>query len=557
MRIPTLAVREMEDQIMLLLRNCTGFAQLKRVHARIVVCSLSQSFYLSTQIISICHANGRLDYAALVFNQVAEPNLFLYNELIKAYAKKSRFSEAIALYRQMLRQDGILADRFTYPFVIKACAGLPACDLGKQVHARASKSGFQSNSIIQNSLIEMYTKCDDLAGARCLFGEMAERDVISWNMLITAHARLGQMRQAKALFDKMPSRTVVSWTALISGFTSIGCYADAVEAFHDMQLEGMEPDDISIVSVLPACAHLGALELGKWIHAFCNKHKLLDKTFICNALMEMYARCGSVAQAHQLFVEMRERDVISWSTMISGLATHGRAIDAIKLFEKMENGKRVRPNCITFLGLLSACSHAGMLDEGLRYFDSMKSFYRIDPEIEHYGCMVDLLGRAGRIEKAVELINSMPFQADVGIWGSLLSACKIHGHIETAVRATERLLELEPEDTGNYVMLSNIYAAAGRWDGVAKMRRLVRSRKMKKTPGCSLIEVNNVVQEFVAGDETNPNFGCICPMLDLLAIELGSDATLRTVPSAEQMSFVDLCREEEEDDMFIEECCQG
>ncbi|RRT53142.1 hypothetical protein B296_00030474 [Ensete ventricosum] len=473
--------------------------------------------------------------------------------LPKTYAKKSHFVEAIGLYKQMVRQDHVFADGFTYPFVIKACAGLPVLDLGRQVHARVSRSGLGSNSIIQNSLIEMYTKCDDLIGAHCLFDEMAERDVISWNMLITAHARLGQMRKARALFDTMPKRSVVSWTALISGYTSIGCYSDAIEVFHKMQLEGLEPDDVSIVSVLPACAHLGALELGKWIHAFCNKHKLLEKTFVCNALMEMYAKCGSIDQAHQLFEDMRERDVISWSTMIGGLATHGRAPDAIKLFVEMEEkDKRVRPNCITFLGLLSACSHAGLVDEGLWYFESMKKVYGIDPDIEHYGCMVDLLGRAGCIRRAVELIDGMPFPPDASIWGSLLCACRIHGDVEMAVKATERLLELEPEDTGNYVMLSNIYAAAGRWDGVAKMRKLVRSRKMKKTPGCSSIEVNNAVREFMAGDETNPHFVELCQMLDLLASELMSSPTPRatTTSMAEQTSSVDLRQEEE---VFIAE----
>ncbi|URE06672.1 PPR repeat [Musa troglodytarum] len=549
MRIPTRAAREMEDRVMPMLRSCACFAQLKRAHARIVVSALSQSCYLATQIISVCNASARLDYAALVFGHVAEPNAFLYNEMIRTYAKNGRFVEAIGVYKQMVRQDHVSADGFTYPFVIKACAGLPALDLGRQVHARVSRSGSGSNSIIQNSLMEMYTKCDVLIDAHCLFDEMAERDVISWNMLITAHARLGRMRKARALFDAMPTRSVVSWTALISGYTSIGCHSDAIEVFHRMQLEGLEPDGISIVSVLPACAHLGALELGKWIHAFCNKHRLLEKTFVCNALMEMYAKCGSIDQAHQLFEDMRERDVISWSTMIGGLATHGRAHDAIKLFVEMEEkDKRVRPNCITFLGLLSACSHAGLVDEGEWYFESMKKVYGIDPDIEHYGCMVDLLGRAGCIRRAVELMDGMPFPPDASIWGSLLCACRIHGDVETAAKATERLLELEPEDTGNYVLLSNIYAAAGRWDGVAKMRKLVRSRKMKKTPGCSSIEVDNAVHEFVAGDETSPHFVEMCRMLDLLASEISSSPTPRTTASmTEQTSPVDLCREEEEE----------
>lgn len=519
------------------LRNCTNMEELKQLHAHILVFSLSQSNFLGTQIINICNSNGRVAYAALFFNQFEEPNMFLYNAMIKAYTQNQHYFEAISLYKQMLNlrhsQNSILVDRFTYPFVLKACAGLLLLVLGKLVHVDIFKSGLTTNSIIQNSLIEMYTKCDDLVDARRVFDEMDDRDAVSWNMLISAHARLGQMRKARALFNSMPSKTVVSWTALISGYTMAGRYFDAVEVFHHMQLEGFEPDGISIVSVLPSCAQLGALELGRWIHAYCDKHELLQNIFICNALVEMYAKCGSVDQALQLFEEMKDKDVISWSTMIGGLASHGQAHKAINLFVEMEKDKRVRPNGITFIGLLSACSHAGLLDEGFRYFDSMKEVYGIDPGVEHYGCMVDLLSRSGYIDRAVEFIESMPVPPDAAIWGSLLGACRTHGNVRTAVKAMERLIELEPEDIGNYVMLSNIYAAARRWDGVVKLRRVIRSRSLKKTPGCSLIEVNNVVQEFVAGNEPNPQFGEISGMLYLLASQLGHYGYQRTMESEE------------------------
>ncbi|XP_010911952.1 pentatricopeptide repeat-containing protein At2g20540 [Elaeis guineensis] len=533
MKLPSWVIRELENGIMPTLRNCTSMGELRQLHAHILVFSLSQSNFLGTQIINICNSNRRVDYAALVFNQVYEPNVFLYNAMIKAYAQNYHCSEAISLYKQMLNcqhaQNSVLADRFTYPFVLKACAGLLLLVLGKLVHVHIFKSGLTSNSIIQNSLIEMYTKCDHLVDARRVFDEMEDRDAVSWNTLISAHARLGQMRKARALFNSMPSRTVVSWTALISGYTMAGRYFDAVEVFHHMQLESFEPDDISIVSVLPACAQLGALELGKWIHAYCDKHELLQKSFICNALIEMYAKCGSIDQALQLFEEMKDRDVISWSTMIAGLASHGQAHKAIKLFVEMEKDKRVRPNGITFIGLLSACSHAGLLDEGFSYFDSMKEVYGIDPGVEHYGCMVDLLGRSGCIDRAVQFIESMPVPPDAAVWGSLLSACGTHGNIGTAVKAMEQLIELEPEDIGNYVMLSNIYAAARRWDSVAKLRRVIRSKSLKKTPGCSLIEVNNVVQEFVAGNDSNPHFGEISGVLYLLASQLGHSGYQRAM----------------------------
>lgn len=403
--------------------------------------------------------------------------------------------------------------------MIKACAGASLLDFGKQVHANVFKSGLDSVAIVQNSLVEMYSKCDDLRFVQKLFDEMTERDVQTYNALVSAYARMGQMRKAIAVFDKMPSRTVVSWTALICGYTSAGQYAKAVKAFHQMQLEGLEPDDICIVSILPACAHLGALELGKWLHVYSKRHGLSKKTYVCNALIEMYSKCGSLDQAKQIFDEMSERDVISWSTIIGGLAAHGRAREAVRLFAAMEEEKRVRPNRITFVGVLTACAHGGLLDEGMHYFNSMKEVYGFEPAVEHYGCIIDLLGRSGCIARALEIIDAMPMPADAAIWGSLLSACRTHGDIKTAMRAMEQLVELEPDDSGNYVLLSNAYAAAERWDGVAKLRTVMRSRKLKRTPGCSSIEVNNVVQEFVAGDNSNSQFGDISEMLELVVSE--------------------------------------
>jgi pentatricopeptide repeat protein len=331
------------------------------------------------------------------------------------------------------------------------------------------------------------------------------------------------MRKARALFNSMPEKTIVSWTALVSGYTAAGDFSGAVEVFRLMQMEGFEPDDVSIVAVLPACAQLGALELGRWIYAYCDRHRMLGKTYICNALMEMYAKCGCIDQALQLFDGMPEKDVISWSTMIGGLASHGRAKEAVRLFVEMEREGKVRPNGITFVGLLSACSHAGLLDEGLDYFDHMKDVYGIEPEVEHYGCVVDLLGRSGQIERALDLISDMPVPGDAKIWGSMLSACRSHGDVDTAVLAAERLVELEPDDVGNLVMLANVYAAARRWGDVSSTRKAIRSKSTRKTPGCSLIDVDNVVQEFVAGEDLKPEFGGLVGVLDILASQLADE----------------------------------
>ncbi|KAF5207545.1 Pentatricopeptide repeat-containing protein [Thalictrum thalictroides] len=483
-------------------------------------------------MVDLCDILGDLEYANKLFKQVDEPNIFLYNAILRSYTHKHVYSEVIAIYKQILRypqaKTVAFPDKFTFPIVIKACAGLVYGNLGKQIHGHVKKYGPRSNIVLENSLMDMYTKCDDLMDAQKLFDEMLERDIVSWNTILFGHTRLGKMRRARAIFQSMPEKTIVSWTTLISGYTRIGCYSDALDVFWQMQMVGLRPDEISIVSVLPACAHLGALELGKWIHIYSDKNGLLRKTFICNALIEMYAKCGSVDQAWELFCQMVDRDVISWSTMIAGFANHGKPREAVQLFAEMEKA-RVEPNSITFLGLLSACAHAGFLAEGIKYLDSMRRKYLIDPSVEHYGCIVDLLGRLGYLEQAIEFIRKMPVQPDSSIWGSLLSACRTRGALDIAVIAMEQLVQLEPDDIGNYVLLSNIYADLGKWDCVSKIRKVIRSKRMKKTPGCSLIEVNNVVQEFVVGDDSNPFSDDIYCMLELLFLQQsGNDSISKT-----------------------------
>ncbi|XP_043722887.1 pentatricopeptide repeat-containing protein At2g20540-like [Telopea speciosissima] len=528
-KMGALMIRELEDQFVPILRKCFSTAELKKIHARMLKYSLSQSNFLVTKMIDFCNAKGETEYAYLLFRQMVEPNIFIYNALIRAYTNNHFHEKAITVYRQMIRcrqrKSSIFPDRFTFPFLLKSCAGLLLIDLGKQIHGHVFKCGLALNSVIENSLIDMYTKCASMSDAHRVFERMMERDPISWNTIISGYARLGQMKTARLIFESMSDKTIISWTTLISGYSRIGCYTDALDVFRQMQFVGIKPDEISIVSVLPACAQLGALELGKWIHAYADKNGLLQNTFICNALIEMYAKCGNIDEASHLFSKMSYRDVISWSTMIGGLANHGKAHEAIEMFAEMKRAQ-VAPNSITFLGLLSACAHAGFLTEGLWYFDSMRMDYQIDPGVEHYGCMVDLLGRSGCLDQALEFIKKMPIAPDSTIWGSLLSSCRTHGNLEIAVTAMENLIVLEPDDPGNYVLLSNIYADLGRWDDVSRMRKLIRNRRTKKPPGCSLIEVNNVVQEFIAGDHSKPFSHEIMRILKLLAMQQKSSSTV-------------------------------
>ncbi|KAK2983091.1 hypothetical protein RJ640_022577 [Escallonia rubra] len=523
-----LSIKGLEDMFAPLLQNCVNMLKMKKIHAQIVKCSLSQSNFLVTKMVDTCDSNGEIQYASLLFNEVVEPNNFLYNAMIRAYTHSHRFLLALEMYRQMLRhsqvEEPIFPNKFTYPYVVKACGGLLCHELGKQLHGHVFKFGFRSNIVIATAMMNMYIKYENFADAHHMFEEMSEKDVISWNSLICGHIKLGQMKRARAVFEEMPDKSIVSWTAMITGYTKLGCHSDALDVFRRMQMAGIKPDWISLVAVLPVCAQLGALELGKWIHFYADKNGFLQKTCICNALIEMYAKCGNVNRSLELFDHMHDRDVISWSTMIVGLSNHGKAREAIELFQEMQRAK-VKPNEITFVGLLSACAHAGFLDEGVRYFDSMKNNYKIEPGIEHYGCLVDLLGRTGCLDRGLETIKRMPMKPDSAIWGSLLSSCRTHSNLGIAVVAMEHLLELEPDDTGNYVLLSNIYADLGKWEGVSRMRKLIRSKSMKKTPGCSMIEANNVVQEFVSADDSKPFSKDIYQMLELVALHqsIGDD----------------------------------
>ncbi|XP_051151639.1 pentatricopeptide repeat-containing protein At2g20540 [Andrographis paniculata] len=520
-------IRGLEDMLMHMLRRCHKTTYLRRIHALMEKLSLLQSNFLVTKMVDICDQNGEIEYARLLFERVINPNIFLYNAMLRAYTHSHLYILTINTYKKMLRssapqlQEKIIPDRFTYPFVLRSCGGLLSVLLGKQVHGHVCKYGLIGNNIVVNLLLDMYVKCDGVADARKVFDEMPERDAISWNSLIFGHMKLSQVKKARALFEAMPNKTIVSWTAMISGYTKVGSFGDALDVFRRMQMAGVQPDWVTLVAVLPACAQLGALELGKWIHFYAERNGFIEKIRVCNALIEMYTKCGSMNQALQIFDSMAERDVISWSSMVAGLAHNGRAHEAIAMFHEMQRAK-IEPNEITFVGVLSACAHAGLLDEGLKYFDLMQKDYKVEPEIEHYGCMVDLLGRTGNISRAVEVIGGMEMEADSAIWGSVLSSCRSQRDLKTAVVAMERLLELEPEDTGNMVLLANIYADLGEWEGVSRMRKLIRSKKMKKRrPGCSLIEVNGVVQEFVSGDD--PKAAAAEAVLVLLGVQMSTE----------------------------------
>lgn len=361
----------------------------------------------------------------------------------------------------------------------------------------------------------MYAKLGLLASARQLFSEMTVRDVPAWNSIIAGYARCGDMEGALEMFRAMPARNVISWTTMISGYSQSGQYQKALDTFLEMEREkGVRPNEVTIASVLTACANLGALEIGQRIEGYAREKGYFANMFVCNAILEMYSRCGSIDRAQRVFDEIgRRRDVCSWNSMIMGLAVHGKCNEALQLFHEML-GEGTAPDDVTFVGVLLACTHGGLVVQGRKFFQSMKQNFSIIPKLEHYGCMVDLLGRAGELHGACDLIQSMTMKPDSVVWGALLGACSFHGHVELAEKAAQSLFELEPWNPGNYVILSNIYASAGKWNGVAKLRKMMKGRRITKAAGYSFIEEGGRMHKFSVEDRSHPRSVEIYTLLD-------------------------------------------
>lgn len=380
----------------------------------------------------------------------------------------------------MLIEGSVNPDKHTFPFVLKACAYLFDEFGGKQAHAHVLKLGFGKDVYINNSLIHFYASCGLLDCARRVFDEMPERSVVSWNVMIDALVQLGEFDVALGLFRQMQ--------------------------------ETFEPDGYTLQSIISACASLGALSLGMWAYAYILRvchNNLGSDILLNNSLVEMYCKCGMLDLAKQVFDRMVKRDVNSWNSMILGFAMHGKAELALEHFDEMTKVERLRPNSITFVGILSAFNHGGMVEMGRKYFDKMVKDYSIEPQLEHYGCLVDLLARSGLVAEALDLVSEMPMKPDVVIWRSLLDACcKKNAGIELSEEVAKMILESEGHTTtssGVYVLLSKVYASAARWDDVGLIRKLMTDKGIMKEPGCSSLEINGVNHEFFAGDTSHPH----------------------------------------------------
>ena len=458
----------------------------------------------------------------------------MHNTLIRGLAESDTPQNSLITFVEMRRRLTAPLDSFSFAFLLKAAASYRSLESGIQLHCQAIVHGLDTHLFVGTTLVSMYAECGFVAFAKKVFEEMFEPNVVAWNAVVTACFRCGDVKGADMMFKRMPFRNLTSWNVMLAGYTKAGelelarklflempvkddvswstmivgfahngFFYEAFGFFRELQQVGMRPNEVSLTGVLSACADAGAIEFGKILHGFIEKSGFLWMVSVNNALLDTYSKCGNVGMARLVFERMPEkRSIVSWTSMIAGLAMHGYGEEAIQLFHEMEESG-IRPDGIAFISILYACSHAGLIEKGYEYFYKMKDIYNIEPAIEHYGCMVDLYGRAGQLDKAYEFIIHMPVLPTAIIWRTLLGACSIHGNVKLAERVKERLSELDPNNSGDHVLLSNIYAIAGKWKDVAAVRRSMTDQRMNKTPGWSMIEVDKIMYSFVAGEVQN------------------------------------------------------
>ncbi|XP_057949030.1 pentatricopeptide repeat-containing protein At2g20540-like [Malania oleifera] len=500
------------------LEKCKSMKQLKQTHAQVITCGLGTNSFALSRILAFCSdpIHGSLNHAWKLFQRIDLPTIIICNTMMKAFFLEGEFSKTLNVYTQMLR-NGLDPDNYTFPYVLKACASLRSFYLGEAIHGHSLKLGLSFDVFVGNALIFMYSAFDDMELARYVFDEIPQQTSMAWTVMISGYAKQGNVDAAKLLFDEAPPpvKDVGLWGSMISGYVQNNCFKEGLHMFRLMQSAGLVPDEPIFVSILCASAHLGALDVGIWIHRHIDQLGLAMSSRLGAALTNMYAKCGSLDLAKRVFNGIPQRGAICWNAMISGMATHGDGEGALELFWKMEKAG-VRPDDITFLAIFSACSYSGMAFEGLRVLNRMCAVYNIEPKSEHYGCIVGFLGRAGLFKEAKEIIRIIPdssLSEEAIAWRALLSACCDHGQIYLAEVAVERLLQLE-NHSGVYVLLANLYAAAGKHDDARRIRKMMRKRGVDKMPGCSSIKINGFVHEFVAGEKTHPHMDEINRLLE-------------------------------------------
>ncbi|XP_044974906.1 pentatricopeptide repeat-containing protein At4g14050, mitochondrial [Hordeum vulgare subsp. vulgare] len=473
---------------------------LRRAHARLLKEGLALHPPAPTLLVSSYAKCRLLPDARRVFDESQRRDLHLYSSLLAAVSNSDSPALVLPITRRMLSVDALQPDHFVLASIASASARLRSLSLGKQLHGHFVASPYSGDDVVKSSLVDMYCKCGFPDDARKVFDSMSVKNSVVWTALVSGYASIGYTDEALELFWSMPGRGLFAWTALVSGFVKAGESVRAVELFVDMRRDAITIDDAFVLSVVTGgSADLAALVLGTQLHGLSMRLGFLSSMMVGNALVDMYSKCSDIHSAREVFEEITARDIISWTTMIVGEAQHGRAGEAFALYDRMILAG-VKPNEVTFVGLIYACSHAGLVQKGRQLFDSVKREYGINPGLQLYTCYLDLLSRSGHLSEAEELITTMPYEPDEAAWGALLSACKKHKNAEMCVRVADNLLELGPKYPSTCVLLSNVYAVNGKWGSVSTVRKLMANMKINKEPGYSWVEVGRESRLFHAGE---------------------------------------------------------
>ncbi|KAI3794735.1 hypothetical protein L1987_37372 [Smallanthus sonchifolius] len=490
------------------------------MHARVIKSGFESHVYVQNGLISVYCTCGDIKDSRKVFDDMFDKSVVSWNTVIGGYAKLGDCKEAFLLFRKM-RELCVEPDDFTFVSLLSVCSQNCQEVLGGLLHSYIVTTGAHIDIYVQNAIVDMYAKCGRLQSAQAFFDRMSYKNVVSWTSMVSAYAKYGLVEPAKNLFHQMPAKNVVSWNSMISCYLQKGWCNEALGLYNDMFKAGVTPDESTLASVLSACCQLGDLETGKSIHDYISSNYVTPSVTLYNSLIDLYAKCGLLETSWSLFFDMPEKNHVSWNVMIGALALHGRGFEAVELFESMQ-AHGIHPDDITFMGLLSACCHSGLTELGKYYFGKMTSVYKVPHKIEHYACMIDLFGRLGLFGDAITLINEMPMKPDVVVWGALLGACRIHGNVEIGKQMLKQVLELEPYTSGIYVLVSNLFCEAKRWQDVKNIRKLMKDQGIKKSGGVSSVEVNGNSYEFMVDDKRNELSSDVYELLDHLTLHLKS-----------------------------------
>lgn len=441
----------------------------------------------------------------------------MYNTMIRGYTQANLPKLAVFCYLDMFNM-GIGSNNYTFPPLIKACTVLASSvkGIGRLVHTHVVKLGFDSDLFVVSSLIEFYSLIHEMEIARLLFDKSPVKDVVMWTTVVDGYGKLGDVKNARDVFEKMPERNAISWSAIMAAYSRISDFKEVLSLFSRMQNSNTRPNESVLVSVLTACAHLGAISQGLWVHSYAKRHNLDNNVILATALVDMYSKCGHVESALSVFEGITNKDAGAWNAMISGFAMNGFARKAIDLFDRMIKSGR-KPTQTTFVALLTTCTHGKMVEEGLNLFRQMNDIYGVEPQLEHYACVVDLLGRSGLVEEAEKFVDAEMGGikgGDANVWGALLGACRIYGNVEVGNRVWKKLTDLGIADCGTHMLSYNLYKEAGLDVEAKKVRKIISDSRMKKKPGCSVIEVDGAVEEFLAGETSHPQASEICKTID-------------------------------------------